>query len=310
MMQNQSTLTPYDPSAECPTWTNFIDQIFQGNVELSRYMQQLAGYSLTGAIREHIFVYCYGGGRNGKSTFINTLIKIFGDYAGGAPPNLLISKRNDPHPTELAFLRKLRMALGGEVKPGERLDEGKLKHLTGGEKITARTMRKDFTQFEPTHTLWLAGNQKLKIYATDLGMWERIKLIPFNATFTGEQRDTKLPDKLLKEAPGILNWTVKGCLDWQQNGFSEPEIVTKATSQYRADENLFQQWLNEKTEKDQYTNTTHKDLRQSYIYWCEDAQIKHPYSTRAFTNAMREAGFERSTGGTRNWKGIRVTGHI
>lgn len=310
MMQNQITTAPYRPDAECPLWEKFVDQIFQGNKELIRYMQQLAGYSLTGSINEHIFIYCYGGGRNGKSTFINTLIKIFGDYAGGAPPNLLISKRNDPHPTELAFLRKLRMALGGEVKPGERLDEGKLKHLTGGEKITARTMRKDFSQFTPTHTLWLAGNLKLKIYATDIGMWERIKLIPFNALFTGKDRDVHLPDKLLEEAPGILRWAVKGCIDWNTNGFKEPEIVTKATSQYRADENLFQQWLNERTEKADYNKTTHKDLRSSYIYWCEDNQIKNPYSTRAFTNAMREAGYERSSGGTRSWKGISVKVHI
>jgi putative DNA primase/helicase len=305
-MLNQMTDSEYDKDAKCPTWERFVSEIFKGNKDLMRYMQQLAGYSLTGSINEHIFIYCYGGGRNGKSTFINTLIKIFGDYAASAPPNLLISKRNDPHPTELAFLRKIRLALGGEVKPGERLDEGKLKHLTGGEKITARTMRKDFTQFTPTHTLWLAGNMKLKIYATDIGMWERIKLIPFQATFTGNQRDVTLPERLLEEAPGILAWAVRGAIDWHKSGFTEPDIVTKATLQYKQDENLFAQWLTEKTEKEAHGTTPHKELRQDYVNWCDDNSIKHPHSTRAFTNAMREAGFERSKGGTRNWRGISL----
>tara|TARA_Y100000593_G_scaffold50371_1_gene94908 strand:+ start:1511 stop:3730 length:2220 start_codon:yes stop_codon:yes gene_type:complete len=305
-MQSQITNTPYNPRATCPTWLRFLDEIFHGDQEMVRYMQQLAGYSISGAITEHIFIYCYGGGRNGKSTFINTLIKILGDYAGSAPPNLLIAKRNDPHPTELAFLKKLRMALGGEVKPGERLDEGKVKHLTGGEKITARTMRKDFSEFIPTHTLWLAGNSKLKIYATDLGMWERIKLIPFTAKFVGNQRDVHLPQRLLDEGPGILCWAVQGCIDWLNNGFNEPEIVTKATLQYKQDENLFQQWLTDRTEAEEGQDTPHKEMRQNYISWCEDNAIKNPYSTRAFTNAMRDAGFSRSPGGSRKWKGIRI----
>jgi putative DNA primase/helicase len=305
LMQSMITAVPYSSTAACPRWLTFIDQICQGSAELSRYLQQLAGYSLTGMISEHIFIYCYGGGRNGKSTFLNTIIKIFGDYAGSAPPNLLVSKRNDPHPTELAFLRKLRMALGGEVKPGERLDEGKLKHLTGGEKITAREMRADFSQFTPTHTLWLAGNTKLKIYATDLGMWERIKLIPFKAIFKDGTRDAKLPEKLLAEGPGILNWCVQGCVDWYEHGFIQPDAVTTATNEYKADENLFQQWLDERTEAGPH-RVPHKELRQNYIMWCDDNAIKNPASTRAFTNAMREAGYERSSGGARNWSGLRI----
>ena len=302
-MHSQLADTSYFKQA-CPIWMNFLTTVFDGNAELIHYIQQLAGYTLTGDVNEHLFLYCYGTGRNGKSTFLGTMMSLLGDYAAKAAPKLLIDKRAEPHPTELLSLRGQRMVLCGEVKTGDRLDEGKLKDLSGGESVRARGMRQDFFDFEPVHKLWLTGNNKLRIIANDPGMWDRLKLLPFTVYIKPEQRDPELLSKLKLEAPGILYWAVQGCRSYLQQGFKEPKCVTDAVNEYRTDEDMFGQFFDEICITDnKYARTSRAKLRSAYANWCSDNGV-NPISARAVSSRLKEYGFKSTSSGERQWVGL------
>ena len=211
----------YDPNAQCPLWLHFLNDIMAGNENLINFLQRVIGYSLTGVIREHVLFVLYGTGRNGKSTFLNTIMAMLGAYAMKAPAELLMTSKYDRHPTEKADLHGRRLISAIETEQGRKLNEVLVKELTGGDPIRARRMREDFWEFRPTHKVFLATNHKPVITGTDHAIWERIRLIPFTVTIPKEQRDTTLPDKLLAELPGILAWAVQGCLTWQQEGLGE-----------------------------------------------------------------------------------------
>src|SRR5262245_11504483 len=161
----------------------------------------------------------YGLGSNGKSTILGTLLETFGkDYAMKCPPDMLMAKRNDSHPTDRADLFGRRPVVAIETEAGRLLNETMVKELTGGDRIRARRMREDFWEFSPTHTLMMGTNHKPKIRGTDRGIWRRIRLVPFTVTVDSLQEDRAMPEKLLAERPGILAWCVRGSLDWQARG--------------------------------------------------------------------------------------------
>lgn len=223
----------WDPAAECPRWLAFLDTIMAGNRALCDFLQRAVGYSLTGTIREHALLILYGLGANGKSTFLNTVIRLMGDYADTADPDLLLSKRHESHPTGLADVKGRRLVASIEVDQGRYLAESIVKTLTGGDRLKARRMRQDFFTFDPTHKLWLAVNHRPGINGGDDGIWRRVHEVPFTVTIPEEQQDKGLPDKLWEEASGILRWAVEGCLAWQREGLNPPPIVRAATDEYR-----------------------------------------------------------------------------
>lgn len=295
----------YDPQATCPRWMQFLSEIFLGDTELVRYMQQAVGYSLTAAQTDHLFFFCYGEGSNGKTTFLKTLLSMTGDYGRQTPHDLLMEKKFNAHPTELAFLQGLRIAIGTEVKEGSGFDEGRLNMLTGSDIVTARFMRGDFFDFLPTHHLWLAGNHKPRVKAATHGIWRRMRLIPFLAKFEGKHIDKSLPDHLLTELPGILAWAVRGALDWKRNGFTTPEIVAQETQRYRSEENLFGTFVADRYTLDPDARVSCKNFRSDYVQWCEDEGPK-PLGARAMGARMRAMGFTIiKSSGVRHWKGLR-----
>jgi len=224
----------YDPKATCTTWIEFLDTIFAGNRELINYMKRLVGYSITCVTEEHILPFLYGSGANGKSTFCELLLKLMGtDYSMKAPPDLLMAKRGESHPTERADLFGKRFVGCIETEAGRKMAEALVKELTGGDRVRARRMREDFWEFAPTHHVWLVSNYKPVVAGTDHGIWRRIKLIPFDAVILDKEQDKKIGSKLEAELSGILNWIIKGCLEWQQNGMQEPDIVKAATTEYQ-----------------------------------------------------------------------------
>src|SRR5215469_1502183 len=171
-----------------PLWTAFLDRITAGNVELQRFLQRYCGYATTGITSEHKFVFAYGTGANGKSTFINTVAAIFGDYATIADMGTFIATNSERHPTDLAKLRGARLVVAQETQKGRRWDETKIKALTGGDKITARFMRQDFFDFNPTFKLFIAGNHKPRLHTIDEAMRRRLFLVPFTADPIGRAR--------------------------------------------------------------------------------------------------------------------------
>ncbi len=226
----------FDQDATCPRWEEFLITVFDGNTELIDYLRRLVGYCLTGVTEEHVLPFLHGTGANGKSTFCETILKLMGpDYAMKAAPDLLMAKRLESHPTDRADLFGKRFVACIETEEGRRMAEGLVKELTGGDRVRARRMREDFWEFTPTHHVWLAGNHKPTICGTDHGIWRRIKLIPFDVVIPEAKQDKKLPAKLAEELPGILNWAIAGCLDWQQGGMREPAVVQAKTSQYSTD---------------------------------------------------------------------------
>ncbi len=229
--------------AECPTWTAFLDRIFGGKVSLIEFLQRLLGYCLTGRTTEQILPIFHGEGSNGKSTMLNVLLGMLGDYGTKAPPNLLMQKRGESHPTEKAALFAKRFIFDNESDQGRRLNESLVKDLSGSDTITARRMREDFWEFTPTHKIILATNHRPEVRGTDHAIWRRLRLVPFDVVIPKDECDKAMPDKLLAELPGILRWCVEGCLMWQWHGLGEPEEVLAATERYRQSEDQLGRFL-------------------------------------------------------------------
>lgn len=285
----------YDPAATCPEWLAFLARIFDGNAEIIRYVQKAVGYSLTGDDREQAFFVCYGVGRNGKSTLLETLAALLGeDYAQQAAPELLMQKTHDRHPTELAALRGMRLVTAIETGEGRRLNEPLVKQLTGGDRISARFMRGDFFTFTPTHKLWLATNHKPTIRGTDLGMWRRIKLIPFTIQIPDAEKDDGLKARLraTEARPGILNWMLEGVLLWQREGLSPPQAVSAATQAYRDEMDVLAAWLTDCCVIAKQAEASAADLYRSYCQWREQNGERAETQTR-FGSRLKEREFEQ-----------------
>lgn len=227
-----SVRTPFDPTATCPIWTETITQIFGGDQELIAYIQRALGYSLMADCREECLFFCWGDGRNGKGTLMNTFAWVVGDYADDLPFSALELHDRASIPNDIAKLVGKRFATASESGETTRLNEARVKALTGRDPITARFMRAEFFTFQPVAKFWLAANKKPIVRDDSEGFWSRIHLIPFTQSFAGRE-DKSLKDKLRAEAAGILAWAVRGCLAWQREGLNPPAVVRNATDEYR-----------------------------------------------------------------------------
>jgi putative DNA primase/helicase len=291
----------YDPTATCPTWDAFLRTIQADNDVMISFLQRAVGYALTGVVREHILPILWGTGRNGKSTFLNTILALLGPYGMKAPSELLMVSKSDRHPTERADLLGKRFIAAIETEQGRKLAETFVKEATGGDPIRARRMREDFWEFWPTHTVFLATNHKPEITGTDLAIWRRVKLVKFTVTILDTDQDPALADKLRTELPGILAWAVKGCLAWQAQGLDEPDEVKLATTEYQGEQNLVGKFIDQYCLTDATLTAKVSTLYQAYKEWSGDTCTQ-----RAFGDRLRERGHET---GPRTktgfyWKGI------
>jgi putative DNA primase/helicase len=297
----------YDPNAQAPTWEQFLREIFLDDDELIRYVQRACGYSISGDVREDKLFICWGTGANGKSTFLQTLRRVLGDYAGAIAPAAIVHKGKDSHPTAVADLYGLRFAIAVETGEDQQLAEAQVKALTGRDSIKARFMHKDYFEFEPRAKIWLATNHRPLIRDTSPAIWRRIALIPFRAFFPPELQDKTLGEKLWEERDGILAWLVRGCLAWQQQGLGECDVVAEATESYRSEMDVLNDWLQERCVPDPKAITPFKDLYDDYCAWCGETD-QEPLGKRAFANRLTEKGFEiaRLKGDAKARKGLRL----
>lgn len=236
---------PTTPQEHAPLWEEFLSTIFNGNDDVIRYLQRCLGAALVGEQTEHLLLVLHGKGANGKSVFTNAIQHALGGYAMTAPFGHLMTRKFEQHPTEMADLYRKRLVIINETRDGQKLDEGLVKALTGGDTIRARRMREDHWQFEPSHLPVLVTNHKPAIDGTDLGIWRRVRLVPFDVVIPPERQDKRLLHKLRQEAPGILQWLVEGCREWQQYGLLEPTEVLAATNEYRVEADILQRWLDD-----------------------------------------------------------------
>lgn len=298
---------PYEPSASCPKWQEFLHAITEGDDELVRFLQQAVGYSLTGVTSEQCMFFCHGQGRNGKSTFIEAIADLLNDYAQGAPESLFTKsyRGGDQATNDMAALCGSRFAYGVELEEGAAMAESKIKRLTGGDRITARELYKDWFTFSPSHTLWVSGNHKPSIKGTDEGIWRRMRLIEFNMQIPDDVVDPALPDQLRKELSGILNWAIEGCLKWQKHGLITPSVVAKATEEYRSEEDLLGQFLVVHTRPDEGERARKSDVFERYTHWGQEEGLKHPLTKNKFTTKMKVRGFKvQSSNGIDYWEGL------
>lgn len=280
-----------DPGGDCPLWRKFLVEITAGDTELQAYLQRMAGYCLTGVTTEHVLFFLYGTGANGKSVFLNTLTSIWGDYAVVAPMETFVATHGDRHPTDLAGLRGARLVTAQETEDGQRWAEAKIKALTGGDPISARFMRQDFFTYIPQFKLVIAGNHKPSLRSVDEAIRRRIHLVPFTVTIPPDKRDRELFDKLKPEWPGILQWAVDGCLEWQRIGLAPPPAVRGATDEYLAAEDSFVAWIEDCCTTGRWRWGSGERLWGSWKAWAERSN-EPPGTRKAFAQTMIAHGYQ------------------
>jgi len=291
LITKQATVE-YDQSAVCPKWLAFIDQITGGDEGYAKYIQRAVGYSLTGKTDEQILFFLYGVGANGKSTFVNTVLKLLGDYSQQSASSTFMAKQRGSINNDIARLRGSRFVATTETEEGSRFDESQLKLLTGGDTVTCRFLHKEHFEFEPAFKLWISGNHKPYIKGSDEGIWRRIKLLPFEHCVAPEAQDKSLPTKLVSEMSGILNWAIEGCLEWQREGLGSCSIVDSATVSYRSDMDIIQNWVDECCKADKSAKERAGVLYNSYRQWAlENGEWQ--MSARQFSRKLIERGVSK-----------------
>lgn len=288
----KSAMTHYDPAARCPQWMNFLNRIMAGDTEMIGFLQRSIGYSLTGSTAEQCLFMLYGTGANGKSTFLNVLSELVGDYGANTPAESLMVQQNSGVRNDIARLRGVRFVTAIETEDGQRLAESLVKSLVGGDTISARFLYGEFFDFKPQFKLFLAANHKPIIKGDDYAIWRRVRLVPFEVTVPEAEWDLALPEKLRAELPGILNWAIEGCLEWLRAGLRPPDKVLAATQAYRTDMDVMQQFFDERCHIEPRAMVGATELYAEYRQWAED-NTGWVMSQTAFGRKLGERGFAK-----------------
>lgn len=297
----------YDPKAKAPTWEKFLHKVMAGNENLIAFLQRAIGYSLTGETREQVIFFLHGRGSNGKSTMLETLRYVLGDYSKNTPTSTLM-RRGDSSSVnnDIARLPGVRLVTAIETDDNQQLSEATVKAITGGDTITTRFLFSEFFEFKPAFKVFLACNHKPVITGVDNGIWRRIRLIPFSVIFEEHEKDMTLPFKLQAEASGILNWALQGCAAWQKNGLGVPPEVADAVNEYRGEMDVLAGFLNDRCVINRNAVAPAIDLYEAYTEWA-DSNGERAQSQRTFGMKLSERGFEkRRSGQTGNyvWQGV------
>lgn len=289
------TAGAWTPGAGCPIWMEFLDTIFAADTDLIDYVRTAVGYSATGHVIERVMFLCYGEtGSNGKSTFLEAIRDVLGDYGDEASSELFLSTRWGQEPTGLiAALRGRRFVASSETEEGRRIAEARVKQLTGGDTLVGRFLYRDQFSFQPTHTLWLATNNLPDVLAGDQPLWDRLPVVPFGVRIPEQAKDKWLKKRLLEERDGILAWIVEGAKRWATTmRLDHPKAVTKASADYRAQTDRIQAWIEDRCDLDELAHTAAADLYKDFCRWWEDSGEKHkPPTQTAFGRQLTKKGF-------------------
>jgi putative DNA primase/helicase len=295
------TKIAFDPLAACPRWDRFLTEIFDGNSELISYVHRAVGYSLTGLTKEQCFFCCNGAGANGKSTFLNAIRNVLGSYASNLPFSAFELAARSTVPNDVATLPGRRFVTAIETDESARLNEARIKALTGGDIITARLLYRDHFSFKPVAKYWLAFNHPPMVADDSHGFWRRVHQILFPHQFD-PQADPKLEETLSAEAPGILAWAVRGCLEWQACGLNPPAVVLGATQTYRMESDPLREFLEDRCIQGPTEVVTAAELREAYVAWARKNGEARILTRAEFTRRLEAGGFQkRQSGHARTW---------
>jgi putative DNA primase/helicase len=288
----------YDPTAEALRFEQFLLEIMEGDTSRVDFLQRWFGYCATGETSEQKMVLHIGPGANGKSTLLDAVASVFGEYAGTAPPNLLTAPTSDRHPAEIADLAGRRLVTAHESDEGSILREALLKQATGGDRLKARFMRQDFFEFSPTHKLQLLTNHKPTVRGQDYALWRRLLLVWYRVSFgstqdviaglAAKERDLSLGRKLAEERFGIFNWVVKGAVEWYKNGLNPPDSVIEASAAYRIEQDRLLLFVADVCILDPTVFTPINGpfgLYGAYTRWCKDNGY-HSIASSRFANEI------------------------
>jgi putative DNA primase/helicase len=307
----------YDPEAQCPKWLTFLSEIFgttQADTEVIEFVRQFCGYLLSGITSEQIVVFCHGKGRNGKGRLLHAVRGVLGDYSAVLPFSSLISKHGaDQASNDLAAIQGKRLVTASEINEGTRLNEARIKALTGEDPITARFLYKEFGTFEPVAKFVLSVNHKPIVKDDSVGFWRRVRLIPFLRQFDGTAQDKGLDAKLQVEWPGILTWALAGCTAWRQAGqLPEPETVKKETKDYQKDSEPLGDFLDACTVESEDDVVGANQLFKAYLHWCEDTKRSKEdrLTSTAFGVAMSMKFKKKREKSGVYYEGVRLTADV
>ena len=287
----------------------FLSEITQGDTELQKFLQRSLGSILSGALEDHWIMFWIGSGRNGKNSLGDVVEDIMGDFAKKVPSSLLLQKTHVGHPTELANLQGLRLAVSSEIPEGAYLNASLIKELSGDGNISARFMHQDNFEFPRTHKHLVYGNNRPSLKISDPAMKSRMKIVRFGASFVGRE-DPDLPSKLKREAGFILSWLIEGHQMWLGNGkkIGSCTAVDRETADYYSAQTTPETWINENclgvtsyqpNNRLLPANTLYKD----YCTWSEE-RGEQPLSSTLWGEYMTQQGFEK----TRTKTGMRYRG--
>ncbi|MCR9093491.1 MAG: phage/plasmid primase, P4 family [bacterium] len=302
--------TVYDETQRSKLWEDCVER-WLPDPEVREFVHRAVGYSLIGMTLEEVLFILWGSGANGKSRFVETLRAALGDYAKNTPAETLMAsqKGSGGISNDVARLKGARFVSASESDENRRLNEAKVKALTGGDTITARFMWAEHFEFTPAFSVWLSTNHKPVITGQDLGIWRRIKLVPFNVTIPEQERDPKLAQKLHAELPSVLAWCVEGCVKYQlAGGLKAPQAVTGATEDYRQESDVFGEFLEDRCERSPSLFATSDALFRAYRDWADSAG-ERAMTKVAFGKKLTELGFEKAkVGGKRGREGLALRG--
>ncbi len=283
-----STAAPYDPAATAPRFQRYLHQTFNGDQELIGYVQRLAGYSASGVVTQHVLPFLHGAGANGKTVLLDVLQGVLAGYASSTPPGFLLSGGRDDE-SAIARLKGLRLIVASEVNRNAKFDEAKVKMLTGGDRITARHLFQKHITFEPSHTIWLAGNHQPKVESGGESFWRRLRLVPFEHTVPVAQREPGLAATVIREeAAGVLAWLVQGAIQVVQGGLADPDRIRAATKIYADEEDALGRFVEDCCfvggGEEVKLNTRH--ARAAYEMWCKE-EGEQPLTPQMFGRELR-----------------------
>jgi putative DNA primase/helicase len=254
----------------------------------------------------------YGEGSNGKTTFTETIRRLMGDYGSRVNIESFMQSWSSGRGAtpDIASMAGTRFVLSSEIPENRKINEALIKDLTGGDAITARHLYQEPFTYTPTHKLWIYGNHKPQILGTDEGIWRRLRIIPFLILIPIDQR-RRMSDVLAEfqnEMPGILTWAVNGSLLWLKNGLPMVDAVQSATAEYRDEQDLVMQFLEEKCETNPDFSINKDKLYQTWREWCEVTGEKEAAkrTKKWLTHQMTSKGYKHGGAQKHTLYGLRM----
>lgn len=294
-----------------PLWEGFLEQVLP-DPEVREYLQRLVGLALLGHVPEHTLPILKGVGANGKSTFINAVVHALGTYAHTAEPTLFMTNFADANAASPALvqLRGKRFVATVETEDGKKLASSLVKHITGGDSITARALHRMPITFKPSHSAFMATNFTPEVDGSDQALFRRLKIIPFDVVIPKDKRDPTLGQRLEEDADSVLTWAVEGLKAYHARGLDEPAAIAGATTEYQHESDAVGQFINEQLDVGTGTVTVH-ELNALLQDWQSDLDPKHKISAQKLGRAFKERGISKGMlridgKVTRVWNGVSL----